>query len=74
MALPYTISLGTTSNSRSAGNAKLTPLPRPVPDRVNVAVFSATYAIKRRTMRADESSSGPPEFPALIDASVCTMP
>ena len=58
------IKLGTIVMTRSTGSAKFTPLPRPEPCRVNVAVFIPTS-------RALESSNAPPEFPALIEASVC---
>ena len=46
------------------GRAKLTPLLRPVPCRVKVAVL---MPIRRPLL----SSSAPPELPALMDASVC---
>eukprot|EP00197_Chlamydomonas_leiostraca_P010663 CAMPEP_0202871298 /NCGR_PEP_ID=MMETSP1391-20130828/18314_1 /ASSEMBLY_ACC=CAM_ASM_000867 /TAXON_ID=1034604 /ORGANISM="Chlamydomonas leiostraca, Strain SAG 11-49" /LENGTH=52 /DNA_ID=CAMNT_0049552051 /DNA_START=315 /DNA_END=473 /DNA_ORIENTATION=- len=47
----------------SMGSAKLTPEPRPVPDRVKVAVLMPMTA-------PELSSSGPPLLPALTCASV----
>jgi len=63
-ALPYTIRFGTICRTKSMGSAKLTPLLRPVPCRVNVAVL---MPIRRPLL----SSSAPPELPALMEASVC---
>ena len=66
LALPAMIKFGTIVMTRSTGNAKFTPLPRPVPCRVNVAVLIPTSL-------ALESNNAPPEFPALMDASVCVQ-
>ena len=64
-ALPYTMRFGTTSLTKSTGSAKLTPLLRPVPCLVKVAVLMPTR-------RALLSSKAPPELPALMEASVCS--